>query len=267
MNPTSPARPASPIAVTLRPPAAHRVAEQWDRLARATLDPELFDPNSIGDLPEAARRWLTHSIPAGTALSGSVQLNMHGHIRIGKWRSFTAAQVIKPGSGYIWAAKAHVAGLPITGYDRYSSDTGEMRWRLIGAIPLVSADGPDLTRSAAGRLASEIIVTPTAFRSATWTAGDDPDTAVATSHLGHHSQQVILRVHPDGSVRDVVLQRWGNPAGSPFGPYPFGVSVENEAVLGGVTMPSVIRAGWFWGTDRQDEGEFFRATISAATFG
>jgi hypothetical protein len=44
------------------------------------------------------------------------------------------------------------------------------------------------------------------------------------------------------------------------------VTVEDETVLGGVTMPSVIRAGWFWGTDRQEEGEFFRATITAATY-
>jgi hypothetical protein len=31
-------------------------------------------------------------------------------------------------------------------------------------------------------------------------------------------------------------------------------------------MPSVIRAGWFRGTDMQAEGEVFRATITAAAF-
>ena len=56
-----------------------------------------------------------------------------------------------------------------------------MRWRLAGAIPIVSAEGPDVTRSAAGRLASEIVVAPTGFRAATWAAGGDADTAVATS--------------------------------------------------------------------------------------
>ena len=110
------------------------------------------------------------------------------------------------------------------------------------------------------------MVAPTAFRAATWTPGKDADTAVATSHIGHHTQHLILRVHPNGSVRDVLLHRWGNPAGSPFALYPFGVTVEKEAVLGGVTIPSVIRAGWFWRTDRQDEGEFFQATITDAVF-
>jgi hypothetical protein len=39
-------------------------------------------------------------------------------------------------------------------------------------------------------------------------------------------------------------------------------------VLGAVAvravLPSVLRAGWWWGTDRQDEGEFFRAEITDA---
>src|SRR5580765_930834 len=103
---------------------------------------------------------------------------MHGRIRLGKWRSFTATQIIRPGDGYIWAATTYMSGLPITGYDRYFGGAGHMRWRLVGVIPIVSADGPDVTRSAAGRLASEIAVAPTAFRTATWTAGGDADTAV-----------------------------------------------------------------------------------------
>jgi hypothetical protein len=34
-----------------------------------------------------------------------------------------------------------------------------------------------------------------------------------------------------------------------------------------VTVPSALRAGWWWGTDRQDAGEFFRAEITDAAFG
>src|SRR6478735_7924850 len=119
-------------AVTTQARLAHSVGQDWDRLAQATPDPGVFDPAEIGDLPDAARRWLTHAIPAGTPLSQSVELTMHGRIRIGKWRSFTATQIIKPGDGYIWAAKTRIAGLPITGYDRYSSGSGHRRWRLLG---------------------------------------------------------------------------------------------------------------------------------------
>jgi hypothetical protein len=48
--------------------------------------------------------------------------------------------------------------------------------------------------------------------------------------------------------------------------YPFGVTVEEESTFSGITIPSTFRAGWWWGTDRQQEGEFFRARITAATF-
>jgi hypothetical protein len=102
----------------------------------------------------------------------SVQLTMRGHIRLGSsWRPFTAQQVLAP-SGFIWAATARVAGLPVTGFDRYSFGTGQMRWRLLGLVPVMTASGPDVTRSAAGRLAGEATCwLPTSFTAASWTAG------------------------------------------------------------------------------------------------
>src|SRR3954447_15574144 len=35
---------------------------------------------------------------------------------------------------------------------------------------------------------------------------------------------------------------------------------------GGVTIGSQLRGGWWWRTERQSEGEFFRATITRADF-
>ena len=60
-------------------------------------------------LPEPARRWLSHAIAPGTPLWGSVELTMHGQIKLGRWRPFTARQVLTPPDGYIWAATAVVA--------------------------------------------------------------------------------------------------------------------------------------------------------------
>jgi hypothetical protein len=47
---------------------------------------------------------------------------------------------------------------------------------------------------------------------------------------------------------------------------PSGVAIEAEKTFAGVTIGSQLRAGWWWGTDRQSEGEFFRATITGADF-
>ena len=214
---------------------------------------------------EPVRRYLTHAIAPRTPLWQSVEVQMVGHIKIGTWRPFTATQIVAPSRGYIWAANARLYGLPVIGYDRLSRGTGEMRWRLLDVVPVVSTDGPDMTRSAAGRLASEVVLVPTAFGGAVWTAVC-PDTAVATWGAGDQHERVELHLGPAGQLRGVLMQRWGNPDGEPFGRHPFGVSVDGERTEAGVTLPAEIRAGWWRGTDRQDAGEFFRARLTKVTF-
>jgi hypothetical protein len=67
-----------------------------------------------------------------------VEVEKTGHIKIGSWRRFTATQVVAPSRGYIWAANARLFGLPVIGFDRLSGRTGEMRWRLLDVVPVVS---------------------------------------------------------------------------------------------------------------------------------
>lgn len=225
-----------------------------------------FVPENIGDLPEPVQRWLTHAIRPGTPLWSSVELTMHGEIRLGRWRPFRARQILAPSHGFIWAATTRVAGLRVAGFDRYSSDSGEMRWRLLDQVPVQSAHGADVTRSAAGRLAAEgLTFVPTSFAQAAWSA-DDTDTATAVVTVGDGQETVRLRVDASGRLCAVQLDRWGNPSGQPFGRYPFGVTLLSERAFDGITIPTTLTAGWWHGTDRQGEGEFFRATVTAAVF-
>ena len=191
---------------------------------------------------------------------------MRGQIKLGRWCPFTARQVLSPPDGYIWAATARIAGLPVTGYDRLSAGSGEMRWRLLRMIPVLSAAGPDVTRSARGRLAGEIALLPTAFGSAAWTEGEQPDTAIATWSFGDDAEAAELRVDSAGRLTEVTVNRWGNPGGAPFGRYRFGVRVDAEWDFSGITIPSLFSAGWWWGTSRQDDGEFFRAQVTGVVF-
>jgi hypothetical protein len=252
------------------PRAALAQRSDWVALAAGTTD-STFKLESTGNLPEPAQRWLGHAIRPGTPLWSSVELTMHGEIRIGRWRAFRARQVLAPPNGFVWAAATRVAGLPVVGFDRYSGGTGEMRWRLLDLVPVLTAHGSDVTRSAAGRLAAEgLTFLPTVFSRASWSTTEDPDVAVATmtigATVGAARETVWLRVDGAGLVRDVRLERWGNPAGRPFGRYPFGVTVLAERTFGGITIPASIEAGWWHGSGHQGEGEFFRATITAAVF-
>ncbi|SDO30855.1 DUF6544 family protein [Geodermatophilus sp. DSM 45219] len=248
------------------PRAARSVRREWDLLSSGTQPLEVFDPSMVARLPEPARRWLVHAIAPGTPLWQTVELSMRGEIRLGAWRPFVARQVLAPPRGFVWAATARFLGIPVTGFDRLSSGSGQMRWRLGGLVPVVSATGPDVTRSAAGRLAGEMVLVPTTFRAATWTPGSDEDRVVVTWRIDGRDESAELQVGQDGRLLGIVVQRWGNPGGAPFGRYPFGVAIEAEQTFTGVTVGSVLRAGWWWGTARQPEGEFFRARITGATF-
>ena len=225
----------------------------------AAATAETFDPAAITGLPEPARRWLGRAIAPGTPLWSSVELTMHGQLKLGRWRPFTAHQVLTPPDGYLWAARTRVAGLPVSGYDRLGSGGGETRWRLMRLIPVQNGSGPDVTRSAYGRLAGEIVLIPTAFRHASWSYGEHASTTVATWQFGDDTEAAELEVKPDGRLAEVRISRWGNPEGAPFRRYPFGVRIEAESRFGGITIPSVFRAAWH-------ESEFFRAEITGAVF-
>jgi hypothetical protein len=119
-----------------------------------------FDPAKLIALPEPARRYLAHAIAPGTPLASAVRLRMHGEIKIKRWYPFTAEQVISWSRGFIWRAEARMGALTIRGSDRYVDGQGAMRWKLFGLVPFITASGPDITRSAAGRVNMECAWVP-----------------------------------------------------------------------------------------------------------
>ena len=68
-------------------------------------------------------------------------------------KPFDAEQVISRTRGMIWAARTQLFGIPVSGFDRLVDGAGQMRWKVLGAIPVMTASGVDVSRSAAGRLA------------------------------------------------------------------------------------------------------------------
>ncbi|WP_053004670.1 DUF6544 family protein [Kocuria sp. SM24M-10] len=247
------------------PRAARR---HWAALERTgSPAPPAAAPAALAGLPEPARRWLARAVPPGTPVWSMAELRMRGEIRLGgRWRAFSARQLLAPGVGFVWAARTRVLGLPVTGFDRYGADEGELRWRLLGVVPVLSATGPDITRSAAGRLAGEGVLVPPACVRAAWSAGTVPGTAVMSWVLDGTPEECLVRVDPEGRLVELRMQRWGDPDGTGSGRHPFGVALSAEKSFDGVRVPTALRAGWGWGTDRQAEGEFFRARIEDVRF-
>lgn len=224
-----------------------------------------FDPARTDGLPPAARRWLGHAIEPGAPLYEAIRLRMRGEIKLGRWRPFEAEQVIRWGRGMVWRAKAKLGPLAIKGQDAIVDGVGQMRWRVAGIIPVMSADGPDVTRSAAGRLELESTLLPSVLLhdDVRWVASDDERIARAHVHVpGGDEGLLTLVVDEAGRLASASLPRWGNPEGGEHHEVPFGVQLDGELRAGGYAISSRIRAGWWFGTPRfESEGEFFRAEI------
>jgi len=237
----------------------------WDS---APASSGAFDPAVYAHLPEPARRYLNHAMAPGTPLASAVRLRMHGEFRRGGWAPFTAEQVIRCDGEMLWRASMRLGGLPVSGFDALLHGEGRMQWRLFGLIPLVFAEGPDVTRSAVGRVEGESLWLPSLLctQGVTWAAPDPEHIRVGLNLLGEPAD-LTLGLTDGGAVRSVSYERWGNPEGGAFHYGGFGGWAEEERTFGGYTIPTRLRIGWHFGTDRfESEGEFFRVTIDHAEF-
>lgn len=242
---------------------------QWERLAAPAPPVGSFDPDDVADLPPPAQRLLDHALAPGVALTPTVVLTMVGEIRVRGWMPFRARQVLRAGTGFLWAPRVGRLPLTITGADTRLDGQGTLEFRLWGLLPVARASGADTDQSTAGRLAAETVVwlpqALTPAMGATWTAVDDRR---ATVHLPIDADRVdvTVTVDDDGRLRDLALQRWGDPDDRPFGEHPFGGDVAREETFDGVTIATDGRVGWWWGTPAQDDGVFFRYHVTTAEF-
>jgi hypothetical protein len=78
---------------------------------------------------------------------------------------------------------------------------------------------------------------------------------------------VDFAIDERGRLESSKMLRWGNTGDGTFRLAEFGALVEDEGTFDGYTVPTRVRAGWYFGTPRfEADGEFFRGTIDQATF-
>lgn len=227
----------------------------------------MFQPEMVNDLPGPVRRFLLHAIAPGTPLAGSAELAMHGELRLAPDRDpvpFVAEQSLAPPDAFVWRARTQGGLLRIRGFDRYEEGEGEMRWNLWGIIPVVRARGPDVTRSAAGRLAMEAVLVPSTLvpgRGVTWDEMDDRRARFRMT-VGDEKVETTLEVDPEGRPVRAAAMRWSERAGPGY--EPFVVELAGEVKADGYTIPSRVSAGWSLGEEK--EFRFFEATLDRVRF-
>lgn len=224
-----------------------------------------FTRHELEGLPDPVRRFFRGAIAPATPLARSARIGMKGQIKIGRWLPFRAREVLTPHVGFLWAARA--AGI-ISGADRFVDGRGGMNWKLGGLIPVMRAEGPDVSRSAAERAAAEAVWVPTALLprfGVEWSAADDSHVR-ARYQIADYPIDVRYTLAADGLVQSVVFERWGDPdASGEFGLHLFGGDFTAHGAFDGVIVPIEGRLGWHYGTDQWGRGEFFRYRITDLT--
>ncbi|MEQ9561413.1 MAG: hypothetical protein RLN69_02750, partial [Woeseiaceae bacterium] len=143
------------------------------------------------------------------------------------------------------------------------------RFWLFGIVPVARAgNNEDHARSAFGRYVAEAVFwSPAALlpgENVQWEAIDESTVRVIVRHMGLE-QAVELSVDADGTLSEVVFQRWSNanPA-KEFQFQPFGGYLSDYKDFGGFRLPTRVEAGNFFGTD--DYFAFFKVNVTSVRF-
>ena len=239
-----------------------RSAKPEGRHLVQAADEVAFSPAELVGLDEPVRRYFTAAIAEGTPLARTARFRMRGRIRLGGWVPFHAHQVLTPHQGMVWSGRA---GGVITGFDRYLDGRGLADWKILGRVAVMHAEGRDVDRSAAGRCGAEAIWVPTALLPRFGVAWSTIDDHLVTARYDLDGVPIELHLELDdlGRVRACVFDRWGDPDETGTARWvPFGGDITGSSEFGGVSIPGEGRFGWFHGTDRWSEGEFFRFHIT-----
>lgn len=139
---------------------------------------------------------------------------------------------------------------------------------MLGLFPVMQANGADVTRSGAGRMQGESVWLPSVLCNPeiAWTEMDTAHVRANFTALGEQAE-LVLGIDRFGGLERVKFLRWGNPEGGKHHYVDFGGVVEADGTFGDYTIPTQLRLGWFFDSERfESEGEFFRCTIDNAIY-
>jgi hypothetical protein len=108
----------------------------------------------------------------------------------------------------------------------------------------VNATGPDLSKSALGRLVAESVLVPSTLlpqQGVTWETQDNHNIK-ATLSTRDEAATLNLTIDDEGRLQKVTLERYGNQTETGEWAYiPFGMKVEGDSAFGGYNIPSKFR--------------------------
>lgn len=235
------------------------VAGIWQTLEQTPADDRVFTEAMVADLPDPAKRYFLHAIQLGTPLATRLYWRYDAQLKPGAnlpQMPLEAEQILVKERGFVWKARAHLGPLVVTATDHYLDGEGRMRIALFGLVPFVNATGPDLSKSAMGRMLIEGMALPSAFLPGPNVdiEGIDASRFTVTTRLHGETTPITVTVDQGGRPTKVTMLRWGNlTEDGHFQHIPYGVIVSGDGTFGGYTIPTQLAGGWWYGTERYSE--------------
>jgi hypothetical protein len=214
------------------------------------------------------QRYFLHAIQAGTPLASSLHFSWSGVVRDAndtKWLPVEVNETLTPGVGFAISGIAKLGIIPLKGTAYCFEGSARTKVWLANALPIFDAKDTEHHADLVKRLAMWSILVPSALlpkRGVVWEA-EDEEHLTATIGSNGGSIRLLLTIGPNGEVREVLSERFGQEVGV-HEYIPFGFIVENERHFNGYTVPSSIRAGWWYGSENYKEWE--RWTLDEARY-
>lgn len=177
---------------------------------------DVYTQKDLQGLPVPVQRFLDYSGVIGTPKIKQATLQQEGLFKTGRersWVPFTATQVFNiEEASFEWKVKMKMAPLmTVSGRDALLGGQGSMKIKLLGLIPLVNAQGPEIDQGAMTRYLSETVWFPQAFLDdhITWEA---IDTLSARATLTIHDRSVtgVFHFNEVGQVTYFECQRYAS---------------------------------------------------------
>lgn len=232
---------------------------------------QVFTKRLVSDLPEPVRRYFEHAIAPGTPIAQSVRLETLFTMRLREGDEEAVDLVgeeVLASEGFLWRARTKMLGLPVQVQDYYADGAGGVAVTLAGLVPIVRVSGPEVTRSARGRLVGESIWLPSTLlpsESVVWEVVD-ADLVRVTRRVDGESVSLTLRIDDEGRPLEMSMLRYGDVGVESWQLLPYGVEIEEEATFGGYTIPTRVRGGWWFGSERYSPFEASVFQVLSAAF-
>ena len=141
---------------------------RWDARASRALaatdpTPPLVTEHDLADLPAPLAAYLRHSGAVGRQRVTSFEATFHGRIRSARtaaWMPFTGKQVNTYGAHpeRLFIMDATRSGLPVTVLHEFADATATMRAKVLSAVTVVDAAGPEMDRGETVTVFNDLVV-------------------------------------------------------------------------------------------------------------